>query len=124
MDAPCQPRGSAVVGGTWPSSYCGSPSSMCHQLLLEPTYACQAGCTGSGSLMSPARIRTTPGTDVRRLYKGDPHRLQKSRCLPGDDSYDFSNCSPASKRKADAATGMFAANGPPCALRHWTQWQI
>lgn len=95
---------------------------MVHQLALLATCWWNAGRTGSGWSINPARIRSASGREARRLKIGEPQRPQNTRSLPGDDLKCRSKSSPLSGVKASALTGRAVANAVPCALRQCAQW--
>jgi hypothetical protein len=59
-----------------------------------------------------------------RLKIGEPHRPQKHRRFPGEDSHSFNSSSPATDR--NEAVGIVAPvpKDAPDAFRHWPQWQL
>lgn len=53
----------------------------------------------------------------------DPHREQKYRVLPGEDSKPFSKSSPLVQRKRSRGTLVTVEKAEPCVLRQGRQWQ-
>ena len=52
---------------------------------------------------------------------GDPQRAQKTRSLPGEDSYSRSDDPPLDSVNLCRSTGEFAPKALPLALRHDVQ---
>jgi len=63
------------------------------------------------------------GLVLRYAYIGEPHVEQKTRSLPGEDSYSRSISSPESRRRRPRSTGALAPCALPLALRQLVQWQ-
>jgi hypothetical protein len=54
---------------------------------------------------------------------GDPHRRQKCRCFPGDDSYPATDSAPDVQRDRSGSMIPQVANAAPWAFLHIEQWQ-
>src|SRR3989304_6041503 len=85
---------------------------------------CLEGLTPGSVSRVPRRRRGVSGRASLRFKIGEPHRPQKHRRLPGEDSHSFNNSSPA--RNLNEAVGIVAPvpNAAPDAFRHWPQWQL
>ena len=91
---------------------------------FEPTQICLDGLTPGSVSKVPNRRRIFSGCASLRLRIGEPHRPQKHRRLPGEDSHCLSNSSPATKRNEAAGIVAPVPKEAPDALRHWPQWQL
>jgi hypothetical protein len=72
----------------------------------------------------PRRSRSVSGASAFRFRIGEPHRPQKHRRFPGEDSHSLSSADPAINRNAAAGMEALLANAAPDAFRHWLQWQF
>src|SRR5215471_9153168 len=85
---------------------------------------CLEGLTRGSVSRVPKRRRTVSGLASCRFSIGEPHRPQKQRFTPGEDSHSLSNSAPVRKQKAADETEALLAKAAPEALRHWLQWQL
>src|SRR4030065_436272 len=77
---------------------------------------CLEGLTPGSVSRVPRRRRRISGRASLRFKIGEPHRPQKHRRLPGEDSHSFNNSSPT--RNLNEAVGIVAPvpNAAPNAL--------
>src|SRR5699024_11384847 len=93
-------RGQSGVGGCGAAAgKCGYSAVAGHQGACEDVKAWWAMPMAGAWSSVPARMRNVCGRASRRLYMGEPQRLQKARNLPADDSYSRSSAWPAMNSK-------------------------
>ena len=83
---------------------------------------CTFGCCVIGVSRQPIRSIMVPVAG-RSATIWEPHREQKNRVLPGEDSKPFNRLSPLVQRNRSRGTLVTVENAEPCAFRQVTQWQ-
>ena len=91
---------------------------------FEPTHICLDGLTPGSVSKVPKRSRIFSGWASLRLRIGEPHRPQKHRRFPGEDSHSFSSPAPVTNRNEAAGIVAPVPNAAPDAFRHCPQWQL
>jgi hypothetical protein len=91
------------------------------QCAFEPTHTCAVISASVSRSSVPSRIRMWSGSFATRANTGDPHREQKHRRAPGEDSYSDINCSPAITRYRSSGIRALAENAVPLARRQRSQ---
>ena len=89
---------------------------------FDPTQMFATGRTPGSPSRFPRRTRMRPAAGMRP-HTGEPHREQKARKLPGEDSYSERRSLPVVIRNSLSPTEAFVANAVPVARRHIEQWQ-
>ena len=78
---------------------------------------------GSGAGRSEWTLLVTPAGGGRSVINCEPHRVQKIRNFPGEDSNLPSSSSPLVHENLSRGTPASEEKAAPCALRQDSQWQ-
>ena len=87
---------------------------------MRQIWTCGRSVTGVSR--QPSRSSTT-GCATRSAIRCEPHRVQKRRNLPGEDSNAPSSSLPRVQRNFSRGTAVTDEKAAPCVLRQVWQWQ-